>query len=149
MKDIRPYIINAHVQWLDDSNVRPHLVIENGPDVKVPAHLKSEPVISFLVQAGSVEKFILDETGVSFVARFNGMPFTVFAPLNNLVAIIAKNGEIQIPLRGETQKSVPIQEEQPTENVVPHENPPELKVLQGGAAGDGVPKAVLSIVGSS
>lgn len=146
MKDIRPYIINAHIQWLDDSAARPHLVIENGPDVKVPSHLQSQPVVSFLVQAGSVEKFFIDGEGVSFTARFNGKPFTVFAPLENLAAIIANNGEIQIPLKQQGfQESQERVEEMPPQEVEIPKSRPELKAIKGGAAGDGIPKAILSV----
>lgn len=155
MKDIRPYIINAHIQWLDDSGARPHLVIENGPDVKVPPHLQSQPTISFLVKAESVEWFLLNDEGVSFTARFNGKPFTVFAPLENLAAIIANNGEIQIPLKRsaalETEEPTPEPEVQLPKAEVAEELEvpkirPELRVVKGGASGDGIPKAVLSVV---
>jgi len=151
MKDIRPYIINAHIQWLDDSGARPHLVIENGPDVKVPPHLQSQPMISFLVKAESVERFFLNEEGVSFTARFGGQPFTVFAPLENLAAIIANNGEIQIPLKQQSSPKIQesAEEAQSQETEVPLEvvkpKRPALSVIGGGASGDGIPKAVLSI----
>lgn len=146
MKDIRPYIINANIQWLDDSGARPHLVVENGPNVKVPAHLSSQPVISFLVTNGAVQKFVLDEEGMSFVARFNGQPFTVFAPLDSLIGLIGNNGEIQIPLKQRSEAPNVEQEVEVSENVVPQKQRPELKVLEGGGSGDGVPKAVLSVV---
>lgn len=146
MKDIRPYMINAHIQWLDDSGARPHLVIENGPNVKVPVHLSAQPVISFLVTSGAVQKLVLDEDGMSFVARFNGQPFTVFAPLDSLVGLIGNNGEIQIPLKRQSEVQNTEQEAEPIENAVPQKQRPELKVLEGGASGDGVPKAVLSVI---
>ncbi len=87
LRDIRPYMLSAHIQWLDDSNETPHIVVVNGPGVVFPAHLRDAPSLLFNLSSEAVQNLHIADEGVTFQGRFQGKVVEVHAPLDAVVAV--------------------------------------------------------------
>lgn len=156
LKDPRPYVFYAHIQWLDDSNADPHLVLQNGPKTRFPPNLAANSVVTFKVGAVAVRNLRIDEDGISFSARFQGKEFTVFAPLDCMLMVYAADGSVRIPFQQlneappPQQRPVPQNEMAPLtrDTSVPEKRKPELTVIAGGTS-DGVPRGKLTLVPKS
>lgn len=139
MKNLAPYIISAHIYWLEDSGKEPHMVLLNSDKTMFPPSLKNEVSITFNVSNISVQKFTLDDDGVSFSTRFQGKEFTVYAPLECIVQIHSKDGSIVIPVNKQELKTVDTE-------TVPVAEKTKLSLIQGDNLGDGISIGKLSIV---
>jgi stringent starvation protein B len=140
MKSPLPYIINAHIQCIDDSGEQPHITLRNSPKTKFPRSLQSEEFVTFNISSGSVTKLVIDEFGISFNARFGGVECDILAPLECLVEIRSKDGTVRIPVTvPEAPVDVYIQPKVPVKLI-------ELTLVIGDGLGDGVPTGKLSLV---
>ena len=87
LRDIRPYMLHAHIQWLDDSDEFPHIVVLNGPGVVFPPHLRDAPHLLFNVSSEACQGLEINDEGVSFSGRFGGRVFKVECPLDAVAAV--------------------------------------------------------------
>lgn len=87
LRDIRPYMLHAHIQWLDDSGEIPHIVVLNGPGVVFPPHLREAPHLLFNVSADACQGLDISDEGVSFSGRFGGRVFKVECPLDAVMTV--------------------------------------------------------------
>jgi len=91
----RPYFLRAFYDWISDSGLTPHLVVDaNYQGVSVPqAHVENgRIVLNASMQA--VQSLVLDDEYVSFSARFSGKPFNLYLPIYSILGIYAaENGE--------------------------------------------------------
>lgn len=154
LKDPRPYVFYAHIQWLDDSNADPHLVLQNGPKTRFPPNLAANSVVTFKVGAVAVRNLRIDEDGVSFSARFQGKEFTVYAPLDCMLMVYSADGSVRVPFQQLNEpppqpqpRPVPQNEMAPMtrDSSIPEKRKPELTVIAGGTS-DGVPRGKLTLV---
>lgn len=95
-RDIRPYMLHAHIQWLEDSEEVPHIVVINGPGVVFPPHLREAPHLLFNVSAQACQGLDISDEGVSFSGRFNGRVFKVECPLDAVVAVQNKGASFMV-----------------------------------------------------
>lgn len=150
MTDPRPYLIAAHVQWLDDNGADPHVVLQNGPKTDFPPALKSHSVVTFNISSVAIVGLHIDEQGISFSARFSGKEHKVYAPLDCMVHLCSRDGQININLQqGGTPPPLAQQEAlvAPAAEPVKQEKP-KLSVVQGGAS-DGARRGKLQLVPSA
>ena len=139
LKNRTPYIINALINWLDDSGASPQLLLKNSEKTKFPPMFASEQSILFTVSDAAIRNFVLDEHGISFSARFSGKEHVVFAPLDCIISLNSKDHTVHIPFN---------HGQEPHQNVEPviQESKVQLSVIQGDNQGDGIPKGNLSLV---
>ena len=141
--NIAPYLINAHIYWLDDSGGTPHIMLKNSEKSMFPPAFQNEVAVLFNISETAVQNFSLDDNGVSFVARFSGREFEVYAPLDCIISIQSKDGTINIPIG--TQETVKDLVDQ-TEIDAPFKEPIKFEVINGDSQGDGVPSGKLTLV---
>jgi len=150
LKDPRPYVFWAHIQWLDESEAKPHLVIQNGPKTIFPPALQAHSTVTFNVSAESVRGLQIDEDGLSFSARFSGKEYKVYAPLDCLMMLHSGDNQVRIGLQKEAA-SAPVFQQETIEQEVPVQQKPELTVLKGVSDGvsDGIRRGKLTLVPKS
>ena len=153
MKDMRPYMLWAHIQWLDESGVTPHITIQNGPKTIFPPAFQSHSVVTFNIATESVQGLRLDENGISFSARFSGREFQVFAPLDCLLQLSSKDGQVRIGLQqpppgSESQQETTVEEIEPEQIEPASPVKPSLTVITGGES-DGIKRGKLTLVPKS
>ncbi|AKP33225.1 ClpXP protease specificity-enhancing factor [Yersinia aleksiciae] len=91
MSPRRPYLLRAFYEWLIDNQLTPHLVVDvTRPGVSVPMEFARDGQIVLNVAPRAVGNLELGNDGVSFNARFGGVPRQVIVPMGAIVAIYAR-----------------------------------------------------------
>lgn len=90
-KSKRPYLVRAMHEWMGDNGHTPHIVIDATVDgVAVPdEHIKDGKII-LNVSESAAHNLKLTNDSVSFRARFGGVPFDVWAPMQSVLGIYAR-----------------------------------------------------------
>lgn len=95
MNSSRPYILRALHEWIVDNECTPHLLVDvNYPNVKVPPGYAVDEQIVLNTAPAAVRYFEIDNQAVSFEALFSGAPFSLYVPIEAILAIYAReNGQ--------------------------------------------------------
>lgn len=87
----RPYLLRALYEWLNDNSLTPHLMVDaTRAGVDVPQEFVSDGQIVLNIAPGAVQGLLMDDQGVSFSARFGGVPRSVHVPTAAVMAIYAR-----------------------------------------------------------
>lgn len=91
MTSHRPYLLRALVEWINDNQMTPHLLVDAGvPGVQVPASAIKDGRIVLNIAERAVVQLHMDNEGVSFTARFGGVSFPVQVPMPAVLAVYAR-----------------------------------------------------------
>lgn len=91
MKSSVPYLLPALLDWLVDSGCTPHLVLNTQhPDVRVPEGHSVDGQIVLNISPTAVARFELTREYVFFQTRFQGVPREIYAPLEAVLGIYAR-----------------------------------------------------------
>jgi len=95
MTSSRAYLIRALNEWILDNDCTPYIVVDASVEsVQVPQEYVNDGQIVLNIMPSSIRHLVMDNEGVSFDARFNGKPQSLFAPIQAITAIYAKeNGQ--------------------------------------------------------
>ena len=95
MNSSRPYILRALHQWIVDNECTPHILVDvNYPQVKVPPGYAADGQIALNTAPAAVRYLEIDNQAVSFEALFSGAPFSLYVPIEAILAIYAReNGQ--------------------------------------------------------
>lgn len=95
MKPQKPYLVRAIYDWLVDSELTPHLIVNaDYPGVQVPTEYVEEGRIVLNIAPSAVADLLLSNDGISFNARFGGRPWEVYVPAAAVLGLISReNGE--------------------------------------------------------
>lgn len=95
MTSSRAYLIRALNEWILDNDCTPYIVVNAAMEnVLVPEEHVNDGQIVLNITPSSVRNLLMDNEGVSFDARFNGQPQSLYAPIQAITAIYAKeNGQ--------------------------------------------------------
>ena len=95
MNSSRPYILRALHQWIVDNECTPHILVDvNYPQVKVPPGYAADGQIVLNTAPAAVRYLEIDNQAVSFEALFSGTPFSLYVPIEAILAIYAReNGQ--------------------------------------------------------
>lgn len=123
-----PYLIRAINEWILDNHCTPYLIVDvNVPGVSVPMEYAKEGQIVLNISPMATRDLAIEEESVSFSGRFGGVAHEIYAPVDAVLGIIAKeNGEgMWFP------KETP----DPGQPSPPHgqkakKGPPELKIIK-------------------
>lgn len=91
----RSYLLQALHQWMTDNDLTPHLAVDaRVQGVMVPDQFTRDEQLVLNISYSAVQQLVVDQDGVSFNARFGGVPMNVFIPLAAILAIYAReNGQ--------------------------------------------------------
>ena len=91
MTSHRPYLLRALVEWINDNDMTPHILVDAGvAGVKVPPAAVQDGRVVLNIAERAVSRLLLDNEGVSFSARFSGVTFPVYVPIEGVLAIYAR-----------------------------------------------------------
>lgn len=91
MLSSRPYLLRALHEWIVDSGLTPHLLVNaEQPDVEVPASTIKDGRVILNVNPNAVRDLLIDAELVTFVARFGGVSRAVCVPVTAVEAIYAR-----------------------------------------------------------
>ncbi|CAA6806927.1 MAG: Stringent starvation protein B [uncultured Thiotrichaceae bacterium] len=95
MTSSKPYILRAIYEWLLDNDMTPHLLVDaNVEEVLVPTQFVQDGRIILNIAPSAVQSLSLENSDVTFSARFSGKPFNLYLPMGAILGIYAKeNGQ--------------------------------------------------------
>jgi stringent starvation protein B len=97
----RPYLLQAYYDWIIDSGMTPHLVVNAEYDeVVIPRQYIQDGKIILNISPSAVKGFLMDFDHVSFNARFGGRPFQIYLPIAAINGIFARENGDGIVLAG-------------------------------------------------
>ena len=78
----RPYIVRAMYDWMLDNMLTPQIAVNvNYPLVDLPLQYAQNGMIILNISPRAVLKIKIDNQGLSFDARFGGVPHSVYVPM--------------------------------------------------------------------
>ncbi|MDX1480800.1 MAG: ClpXP protease specificity-enhancing factor [Woeseiaceae bacterium] len=87
----RPYLVRAMHEWMGDNGHTPYIVVDATVDgVTVPEEHVREGRIILNISETAAHNLKLQNSSVSFRARFGGVPFDVWVPIAAVMGIYAK-----------------------------------------------------------
>jgi stringent starvation protein B len=86
----KPYLVRAIHEWCTDNGLTPYLAVSVTEDVRVPAEHVRNGEIVLNVGMLATDKLMIQNDDISFQARFSGRVHQIFVPMDNVVAIYAK-----------------------------------------------------------
>ncbi|WP_271274592.1 ClpXP protease specificity-enhancing factor [Aliamphritea hakodatensis] len=95
MNPSRPYLVRALQEWILDNSCTPHLAVDaHIQGVVVPTQFVQDGQIVLNISPSAVQNLYIDDDGVSFNARFGGVPMNVYVPMVAIMAVYAReNGQ--------------------------------------------------------
>ena len=128
MTPSRPYLFRAINEWLLDNDMTPYMLV-NAMDesTSVPQQYVQDGEIVLNISPGSVENLMIDNTAVSFSARFRGQPFAVYVPMRAIQSIYAKENGQGTVFADEDGFPVPDDDPEPPK---PPKQKPQLRVVK-------------------
>ena len=95
MSGVVPYLIRAYCDWIEDSVLTPHILVDcEKAGVVVPNGLAKKGKIVLNISPSATENRLITNDLISFKARFNGRPQKVVVPCTAVLTIYAQeNGE--------------------------------------------------------
>ncbi len=87
----RPYLLRAIHEWIVDSGLTPHLLIDaQHPELRVPDSARRDGKVVLNVSPSAVRDLLMDADLVTFVARFGGVSQAISVPIAAVEAIYAR-----------------------------------------------------------
>ena len=95
MSSVVPYLIRAYCDWIEDSNLTPHILVDcEKTGVVVPDGFAKEGKIVLNISSSATENRLITNDSISFKARFSGKPQKIIVPYEAVLTIYAQeNGE--------------------------------------------------------
>ena len=91
MSGVFPYLIRAYCDWIEDSSLTPHILVDcekNG--VVVPKGLVKAGKIVLNIGSSATESRLITNNSISFKARFSGNPQKIIIPCEAVLTIYAQ-----------------------------------------------------------
>jgi stringent starvation protein B len=95
MTPSRPYLVRALNEWILDNQCTPYVLVDASlAGVQVPQDYVNKGQIVLNISPSAVQNLLINEDGISFNARFGGVPMSVYVPVVAILAIYAReNGQ--------------------------------------------------------
>jgi stringent starvation protein B len=95
MTPSRPYLMRALNEWILENDCTPYVLVDaTMPGVQVPEDYIDNGQIVLNISMSAVKSLLIDDDGLSFNARFGGVPIDLYVPMVAILAIYAKeNGQ--------------------------------------------------------
>lgn len=91
MLSSRPYLVRAINDWIVDSGLTPHLLVDaDQPGLDVPESSIQDGRVVLNIAPSAVRDLLIDDEMVTFVARFGGVSQAVIVPIGGVDAVYAR-----------------------------------------------------------
>jgi len=95
MGGVVPYLIRAYCDWIEDSSLTPHILVDcKQSGVVIPEGFEKGGQIVLNISSYATENRVITNNSISFKARFSGNSQKIIVPCEAVLTIYAKeNGE--------------------------------------------------------
>lgn len=90
LPSIKPYLIRAIHEWCCDHGFTPYISVQADARARVPREFVRDGQIVLNISYEATGHLKISNEGVSFQARFGGVPRDISVPIRNVLAIYAK-----------------------------------------------------------
>ena len=91
MTPSRPYLLRSFYEWIVDNHSTPYIVVSADlPGVDVPKEYVENGRIILNISPQAVRTLSLENSHVTFNARFAGVSYDIYIPMRAVTAIYAK-----------------------------------------------------------
>jgi stringent starvation protein B len=124
MTPSKPYLLRAVNDWILDNNCTPYLIVDAlHKETSVPLDHVKDGRIVLNISPLAVRDLQIDNEFVQFSGRFAGIPYEIYAPMDAILGIIAKeNSEGMWFSRPEDGPNTP--------KASRKKGPPDLKIVE-------------------
>jgi stringent starvation protein B len=134
MTPSRPYLMRALNEWILENDCTPYVLVDAGmPGVQVPEDYVDNGQIVLNISMSAVKALLIDDDGLSFNARFGGVPIDLYVPMVAILAIYAKEtgqGMVFGSEAGAPDPNKPPEPAKPKRDEKPVKPRPSLKVVK-------------------
>jgi stringent starvation protein B len=134
MTPSRPYLMRALNEWILENDCTPYVLVDAGmPGVQVPEDYVDNGQIVLNISMSAVKSLLIDDDGLSFNARFGGVPIDLYVPMAAILAIYAKEtgqGMVFGSEAGAPDPNKPPEPVKPKRDEKPVKPRPSLKVVK-------------------
>lgn len=91
MTSARPFLLRALYEWIATNGCTPYLVVDaTVAGTRVPSHAVKDGRITLNIADRAVQHLSMDNSAVSFQARFGGQVMPIYVPMEAVVALYAQ-----------------------------------------------------------
>jgi stringent starvation protein B len=91
MSGVVPYLVRAYCDWIEDSSLTPHILVDcEKTGAVVPEGLAKKGKIVLNISSTATENRLITNDSISFKARFSGRPQKVIIPCEAVLSIYAQ-----------------------------------------------------------
>ena len=91
MSSVVPYLIRAYCDWIEDSNLTPHILVDcEKTGVVVPEGFAKKGKIVLNISSSATENRLISNDSISFKARFRGKSQKIIVPCEAVLTIYAQ-----------------------------------------------------------
>jgi stringent starvation protein B len=131
MTPSRPYLMRALNEWILENDCTPYVLVDAGmPGVHVPEDYVDNGQIVLNISMSAVKSLLIDDDGLSFNARFGGVPIDLYVPMVAILAIYAKENGQGMVFGSEAGAPDPNKPPEPKREEKPVKSRPSLKVVK-------------------
>ena len=108
MSGVFPYLIRAYCDWIEDSNLTPHILVDcEKTGVVVPEGLTNEGKIVLNISSSATENRLITNDFISFKARFSGKPQKPLCPAKRFSLFMPKRtGKVCFSTTSSRQRAI-------------------------------------------
>ena len=86
----RPYLLRALFEWCTDNGLTPHIAVRVDRSTQVPMEFVRDGQIVLNISYDATSGLLIGNEYVEFKARFGGQPREIMVPVENVMAIYAR-----------------------------------------------------------
>lgn len=86
----KPYLIRAIHEWCTDNNLTPYITVSVDSYTRLPMQFVRDGKIVLDVSYEATSGLVINNETIRFKARFAGTPYDISIPVDNVMAIYAK-----------------------------------------------------------
>jgi stringent starvation protein B len=131
MSCFRTYLFEAVYDWILENNYTPYVLVDTSSDmVSVPREFAQNDRITLNLHPRSIDGYIANEDGLSFMARFNGISRPVVLPADSILALYARETNQGAAFHGNFMVTELLQDLPPVPAQAPRPSRPRLKLVK-------------------
>ena len=109
-----PYLLRAYYDWISDNLLTPYIVVDTRVEgIQVPTEYIENDQIVLNILSSAVRDFDISKEAISFQARFRGVVFNLWIPIESVRSIYAQENGIGFMFFNEQASSEPEEEAMP------------------------------------
>ncbi len=131
MKLLKSCLLESVYDWILDNQNTPYIMVDTTSEtVSVPREYVQDDRIVLNIHPRSVDGFIVNDEGLSFLARFNGQSRPVVVPYESLIALYARETSQGLVFQGETVATELVSNLLPVSTEPPQQMRPQLRIVK-------------------